>query len=166
MSVSSSKPRKIKDSGAFYQATTLPAHTWETGEEDLLWLASFNPVRYEHPGIFRAGGGRVQIERGRRGDFLARLASAMGADQPRTLKMHYSRFDEYDALVRVVYLGHCQEATQQAEQEQLFTVFRLRVVNADDPTACERYRYPVTGITSGPTPATTSPGPSPLSVRP
>ncbi|MCP4932777.1 MAG: hypothetical protein GY927_00920 [bacterium] len=166
MSVSSSpKPAKIKDSGAFYQATTLPPDTWETGEEDLLWLASFNPVRYEHPGIFQAGGGHVQIESGQRGDFLARLASAMGADQPRTLKTHYSRFDEYDTLARAVYRSHCQEATQQAEQERLFTVFRLRVVNADDPTACERYRYPVTGITSDPAAATTSPGPSRPLIR-
>ncbi len=135
---------------AFNRLGRQPSTLYETGEEDLLWLASFNPVRYEHPGIFQAGHGYVQIESGRRGDFLARLEVAMGADQPRTLKTHYSRYDEYEALVRAVYLAHCREATQQAEQERLFTVFRLRVVNADDPTACERYRYPVRrGIQSG-----------------
>ncbi len=63
-------------------------------------------MRYEHPGIFRAGYGHVQIESGRRGDFLARLASAMGADQARGLNAPYSRFDEYDTLARSVYLGH------------------------------------------------------------
>ncbi len=57
--------------------------------------------------------------------------------------MHYSRYDEYETLVRAVYLAHCREATQQAQRERLFTVFRLRVVNADDPSAAERYRHPV-----------------------
>ena len=55
MSASSPKLGKVKDSGAFYQASLLPPDTWETGEEDLLWLAGFNPVSYTHPGIFKAG---------------------------------------------------------------------------------------------------------------
>ncbi len=155
MSASSSAesdPEQVKENqaltpalpgAAFNRLGSQPPTTYETGEKDLLWLASFNPVRYEHPGIFQAGSGSVQIESGRRGDFLARLEVAMGADQPRSLKMHYSRYDEYDALVRAVYLAHCREATQQAHRERLFTIFRLRVVNADDPTAAERYRYPV-----------------------
>ncbi len=143
MSVSSSKPGTVRDSGAFYQDGLSSPDSWETGEEDLLWLAGFFRVSYTHPGIFRVGSAHVQIESGRRGDFLARLASAMGADQEGAATNSYSRYDEYDALVRAVYLAHCQEATQQAQRERLFTIFRLRVVNADDPTAADRYRYPV-----------------------
>ncbi len=143
MSASSPKPGKIKDSGAFYQATLLSADTWETGEEDLLWLASFNPVRYEHPGIFQAAHGYVQIERHRVTDFLVRLSSAMGIEQARGLDAPHHRFDEYDTLARSVYLGYYREAVRQEERERLFNIFRLRVVNADDPTAAERYPYPV-----------------------
>ncbi len=81
----------------------------------------------------------MQIESGRRSDFLAR----MGADQHRGLNDPNHRFKEYDTLARTVYLGHCEAADRQAERERLFDIFMLRVVNADDPRAAERYRYPV-----------------------
>ena len=97
-----------------FQQSLLPPNTYETSEEDLLWLAGFNPVSYTHPGIFKAAHGHVQIESHRIGDFLVRLAAAMGADQEGAAKDPYSRFKEYDALARAVYLGHCRAAEQQA----------------------------------------------------
>ena len=72
-------------------------------------------------------------------DFLVRLAQAMGADQEGAAKDPYSRFKEYDALARAVYLGHCREA----ERGKLLEIFMLRMVNAGEPGYADRYRYPV-----------------------
>ena len=124
---------------AFDRSSLPPPKVWETGEEDLLWLAEFNPVRYQHPGIFQAAHGYVQIERHRVADFLVRLETIMGVGQARSLETPYNRFAEYDALTRAVYLGHCEVA----KRAKLFEIFRLRVVNAGEPGYADRYRYPV-----------------------
>ncbi len=108
-------------------------------EDHFIWLAESHRVTYAHPGVFQAGMGHVWIESGRRGDFLAGLTSAMGADQEGAAKDPYSRFKEYDALARAVYLGHCRAVGR----AKLFEIFRLRVVNAGEPGYAERYRYPV-----------------------
>ncbi len=113
--------------------------TYGVSEERFLWLAEQDRVTYEHPGVFRAGLGHVQIESVQHGAFLVRLAAVMEADQEGAAKDPYSRFKEYDALVRAVYLGHCEAA----KAAKLFEIFRLRVLNAGDPGYADRYRYPV-----------------------
>lgn len=79
--------------------------TYKVSEERFLWLAERDRVTYEHPGVFRAGLGHVQIESARQGDFLVQLAAVMGADQDGAAKDTYNRFNEYDALARAVYLA-------------------------------------------------------------
>lgn len=115
--------------------------TYAAGARDVLRLAEAHLVRYVHPGIFVAGLAHVQIAPDQLGDFLALLATAMQADQPNAATDPRSRFQEYDQLVRTVYL--CQ--LREAREARLFEIFCLRMVNSDDPDSMDNYRYPVLG---------------------
>ena len=93
----------------------------DSDEQKLLRAAQCQRVRYQHPGLFIAGDVGVQIPCTQLGHFLAQLATVMGADQPGAGTDPYSRFKEYDQLVRMVYLG----ATREAAKARLFEKFLL-----------------------------------------
>jgi hypothetical protein len=54
-------------------------------ERAFLNAARTEPVTYEHPGTFRAGGVYVEIEEGHVSDFLVKLSRAVGPTVHETL---------------------------------------------------------------------------------
>lgn len=107
-----------------------------------LELAAHHPVCYEHPGCFIAGIGFIEVEGAETSDFLVKIARAIGADQPNAGTNPRSRFNEYDRLVRAVWVCRMREEEAESGQERIQRLFHLQAVNAADPHIAAGYTVP------------------------
>ena len=86
--------------------------------------------------------GFIEVEGTGISDFLVKIARAIGADQPNAGTDPRSRFQEYNQLVRAVWVCRMREEEAGAEQERIQRLFHLQAVNAADPHIAAGYTVP------------------------